>query len=73
VHRPTDGFEDRERTNHRLTLTWRACRGRTVPVLGRRFKKSDLSNLLEVREPAGRRDVALETDDPSQESSSDQT
>jgi hypothetical protein len=41
--------------------------------LGRRFNGSDLHNLLEAREPAPRRDVALETDDPDQESSSDQT
>jgi hypothetical protein len=41
--------------------------------LGRRFNGSDLNNLPEVREPARRRDVALETDDPGQESSSDQT
>jgi hypothetical protein len=41
--------------------------------LGRRFNGSDLHNLLEAREPAPRRDVALETDVPDQESSSDQT
>ena len=32
----------------------------------------DLNNLPEVREPARRRDVALETDDPGQELCSDQ-
>ncbi len=41
--------------------------------LGRRFNGSDLHNLLEAHEPVPRRDVALETDDPGQESSSDQT
>jgi hypothetical protein len=34
-----------------------------------RFNGSDLNNLLEVCEPARGRDVALETDDPGQESS----
>jgi hypothetical protein len=37
-----------------------------------RFNGSDLNNLLGVREPARRPDIALETDDPDQESCSDQ-
>ena len=66
----------RRRTAGAASLALTGRRGQKTPAtrgLGRRFNRSDLSNLLEVREPARRRDVALETDHVGRESSSDQT